>query len=127
SMKRAIASLIWLAAICHSASCAATGFSYSASSRPALKRDADAVAANACIVTLTSGDSNQNGDFQGDSAGNGDGSNAGGTGAGSNAWAIYANSGQTANARASVPALATKAIDSAGEFISLDFDNGFID
>jgi hypothetical protein len=106
------------------AECAAAVFTHNASARPGLNPDAGTV--NAWLVTLTSGDSGQNGDFQGNSAGNGDGN---GAGAGANAWAMYANSGQTA--RATTTAFNTlsdvSALNMAGQFLSLDFDNGFID
>lgn len=71
-------------------------------------------------VTTTSGDSSQNGEFSGDSGSNGDGS---GAGAGSPAWALYANSLQTADATYT---LAGGALD-IGQALGIDFDNGFID
>ena len=71
-------------------------------------------------ITLTSGDAGQNGDFSGNSGTNGDGS---GAGAGASAWALYANTGQTASA---VYTLAGGGL-SIGQSLSLDFDNGNID
>lgn len=71
-------------------------------------------------VTLTSGNGSENGEFNGDSAGNGGGSVAG---AGATAWALYANSGQTASATYSLLGGAL----SIGQTLTLDFDNGWVD
>lgn len=71
-------------------------------------------------VNLTSGDGAQNGEFSGDSASNGGGSS--GAGAGATAWALYANSDQTAEA---VYSLGGGAL-TVGQAVALDFDNGYV-
>jgi hypothetical protein len=106
------------------ARCEAVVFNYSATDRPGASPDANG-SVNAWQVTVTApGDGNVNGDFIGNSADNGGGSAAG---AGTSAWALYANSGQTADATAAISSLAGKVLDTTGEFISLDFDNGWIE
>lgn len=97
---------------------------YSATADPNAAPDANA-AVDVWTVNLTSGDPGQNGSFLGDSGQNAGGSS--GAGAGNPAWAIYANSGQTAEAFASVSSLAGRPLNQPGEFLSLDFDNGYID
>ncbi len=74
-------------------------------------------------VGLTSGDSNLNGSFIGDSTENGGAGGPGSSlGIGGTAWALYANSGQTADAVRSLvggPLV-------VGDIFSIDFDNGNI-
>lgn len=124
-MSRTLAVLVILAWSFSCFPCSAALSTYNASAGPGLSLDANSNTANVWLVTLTSGNSSQNGDFQGNSAGNGDGN---GAGAGSTAWAMYANSGQTA--RATTTAFNTltdvSALNQANQYISMDFDNGWI-
>ncbi|MEO0530432.1 MAG: hypothetical protein AAF266_07605 [Planctomycetota bacterium] len=64
------------------------------------------------------------GSFIGDSGANAAGS---GAGAGNPAWALYANSGATSTASANLAGLMGRSLAQAGDSISLNFDNGFID
>jgi hypothetical protein len=111
-------------AVSHASAMVAT---YKASAGPAANPDANAGTVNVWNVQLTSGDAGQNGSFQGDSAANGDGSNHGSLGAGGSAWALYANNFNTARADALILPLVGRNLTLAGDSISLDFDNGFID
>ncbi|WP_146446762.1 hypothetical protein [Botrimarina colliarenosi] len=65
------------------------------------------------------------GSFLGNSAANAGG--ASGAGAGNPAWGIYANSGAFVTATADIAALAGRNLSLAGDSVSLDFDNGWID
>lgn len=65
------------------------------------------------------------GSFIGNSGANSGGSS--GAGAGNPAWALYANSGATASASANLTGLMGRSLSLAGDSVSIDFDNGFID
>lgn len=69
----------------------------------------------------TAGNASINGSFIGDSGNNGNASFDGG-GAGTSAWALYANSGQTATATADLSGFTDPLVS-----LSIQFDNGFID
>lgn len=74
------------------------------------------------------GDSANAGDFVGNSANNGDGSNSGGTGAGSIAWGLYANGGASSTATSKTfTSLIGSPISLANQYIAIDFDNGYVD
>jgi hypothetical protein len=105
--------------------CSGALFQYKASASPGSNPDANSGTANAWLVSLSSGDGSKNGSFQGDSGGNGDGN---GAGAGASAWAMYANSGQTATATTTAFSTLSdvSALNAVGQYISLDFDNGWV-
>lgn len=110
--------LIAVATICASSGAfAATNVSYTASSAPSANPDANAGSVNVWTTTATTGDGNQAGFFQGNSADNG-----GAAGAGSSAWATYANTNQQTF---SSHTFAGGALN-VGQTVSLQFDNGDI-
>lgn len=105
-------------------------FSYTAQSEPNASPDANRFVngsptgtVNLWMASFTGGPSNS-GSFIGDSGANGGGSIAG---AGNPAWALYANSGHTATATASVVGDLGRELSKKTESISIDFDNGWID
>ena len=123
-MKTAILTIFLSAALASFAS-AATPVSYTATDDPNLNPDGNATpggAADVWTVTFTSGDNGLNGSFLGDSGSNG-GAGSGSAGAGTSAWALYANTGNTATA--------THFFDggplSIGQTVSLQLDTGFLE
>lgn len=104
------------------ASSRAAVFTFSASASPGSNPDANAGAVNAWVTSHSTTNTSQAGDFIGNSA-----SNGGAAGAGTSAWAMYANNGQTARSTATVATLVGSNLTLTNQFVSLDFDNGFID
>jgi hypothetical protein len=129
-MRSLIAVCSALLVFASASSSAAALYTFSASDRPGTSPDANATPGGAVDVWSVSvsapGNGSVNGDFHGNSANNG-GSGGSGAGAGSDAWAMYANSGQTATSSAAVTPLTGLSVSHIGDYISLDFDNGFID
>src|SRR5947209_4626624 len=94
-------SLILALAVClYTVASASTQITYTASGDPGGAPDANSQSVDVWTVSKTTGDTSQAGSFLGDSGSNGDGN---GAGAGTSAWGLYANSGQTTTATASLP------------------------
>lgn len=109
--------LIVLATLASSNAFAATNVFYTASDDPKNNPDANSGTVNVWNTFATTGDTNQAGFFQGDSAVNG-----GGAGAGSSAWATYANNSQETYSSHSFVGGSLL----ASQTVSLQFDNGDI-
>lgn len=114
-MKLKLISAISLLAL--GSSYAATPASYTASSNPSEDPDANGDTINVWSTVFTG----SAGSFLGNSAGNAGGTS--GAGAGNPAWALFANSGDSAFANHTFAGGAL----TIGQTVSLAFDNGFID
>lgn len=98
---------------------------FSASADPNASPDANSNSINIWNMNFSNNTTSQTGSFLGNSGTNGDGV---GAGAGTSAWAMYANSGQSATAASvAFSALVGRALNTTGDSVSIDFDNGFID
>lgn len=95
---------------------------YTATAAPGASPDANSNTVNVWD-DISSGGGNY-GNFLGNSALNGGGS---GAGAGNPAWAMWADSGGKPKFSASISSLAGTPLTLTNQFVSIDFDNGWID
>jgi hypothetical protein len=116
--------VLCMLALCQASNSRAVVLTYTASARPGVNPDANAGASNAWIVT----GSGTFGDFLGNSGANAGGNS--GAGAGTSAWAIYSDGSSSVTATSTFSAVTSSLISSisvAGDYVSLDFDNGWQD
>lgn len=116
----------YLAVCLVAAPCSANLVTFTATDAPGANPDASdgTNTFDVWSAAASTGDGNQAGNFLGDSGTNGF---MDGAGAGASAWGLYANSGQSSSAVADISSFVIRDLAVAGDFISLSFDNGFIE
>jgi hypothetical protein len=111
--------VVWVVGLQQPA-CQATLVTYAASAAPNLSPDANSNTVD--VWTVTTSGAGAKGSFLGNSAGNG-----GAAGAGTSAWGIFAQNNNNVFSTTTVSSLVGRPLSLAGDFLSLDFDNGDID